>query len=147
MSSLNKVLLIGYLGEDPEVRYTPDGAPVATFSLATGEQWTDKSGQRQEHTEWHAVVAWNKLAEIVQRYTNKGKQVYVEGRLKTREWNDRDGNKRRTTEVIASSIILIGGGRGQQGGERESGGSCGKPALASEPEGPSSGTTDDDIPF
>ena len=101
MSSLNKVMLIGNLGRDPEVRFTPDGSPVATFSLATGEVWTDKSGTRQERTEWHNIVAWNKLADLAKRYLSKGRQVYIEGRIRTREWDDRDGNKRRTTEIIA----------------------------------------------
>ena len=108
MSSLNKVLLIGRLGKDPEIRYTPDGAPVANFSLATSDFWTDKSGTRQERTEWHNIVAWNKLADLSKRYLAKGRQVYIEGRLRTREWDDRDGNKRRTVEVIASQLVLLG---------------------------------------
>ncbi|HYK89546.1 MAG TPA: single-stranded DNA-binding protein [Acidobacteriota bacterium] len=108
MSSLNKVLLIGRLGKDPEIRYTPDGSPVASFSLATSENWTDKSGTRQERTEWHNIVAWSKLAELSKRYLVKGRQVYIEGRIRTREWNDKDGNKRRTTEVIASQMVLLG---------------------------------------
>jgi single-strand DNA-binding protein len=108
MSSLNKVMLIGNLGRDPEVRFTPDGSPVATFSIATGETWTDKSGTRQERTEWHNIVAWNKLADLAKRYLSKGRQVYIEGRIRTREWDDRDGNKRRTTEVIATQMVLLG---------------------------------------
>ena len=108
MSSLNKVMLIGNLGKDPEVRYTPDGSPVASFSLATSENWTDKNGTRQERTEWHNIVAWTKLADLSKRYLSKGRQVYIEGRLRTREWNDKDGNKRRTTEVIATQIVLLG---------------------------------------
>jgi single-strand DNA-binding protein len=108
MSSLNKVMLIGRLGKDPEVRHTPEGTPVATFSLATSDFWVDKSGTRQERTEWHNIVAWNKLAELSRRYLAKGRQVYVEGRIRTREWDDRDGNKRRTTEIIANQILFIG---------------------------------------
>ena len=108
MSSLNKVMLIGNLGRDPEIRYTPDGSPVANFSLATSENWTDKSGSRQEHTEWHTIVAWNRLADLCKKYLSKGRQVYVEGRIRTREWNDREGNKRRTTEVIATQMVLLG---------------------------------------
>ncbi len=108
MSSLNKVMLIGRLGKDPEIRYTPDGSPVATFSLATSENWTDKSGTRQDRTEWHNIVAWSKLAELSKRFLVKGRQIYVEGRIRTREWNDKDGNKRRTTEVIASQMVLLG---------------------------------------
>ena len=97
MSSLNKVMLIGRLGKDPEIRYTPDGSPVANFSLATSENFTDKSGTRQERTEWHNIVAWSKLAELSKRYLAKGRQVYIEGRIRTREWNDKDGIKRRTS--------------------------------------------------
>lgn len=108
MSSLNKILLIGNLGRDPEIRYTPEGTPVANFSIATSENWTDKSGTRQEHTEWHNIVAWNRLADLCQKYLTKGRQVYIEGRVRTREWNDRDGNKRRTTEVIATQMVLLG---------------------------------------
>lgn len=108
MSSLNKIMLIGHLGKDPEIRYTSDQSPVATFSLATSESWTDKNGSRQEHTEWHTIVAWNRLADLSKRFLSKGRQVYVEGRIRSREWNDRDGNKRRTTEVIATQIVLLG---------------------------------------
>src|SRR5512136_690123 len=108
MSSLNKILLIGHLGRDPEIRSTPDGTPVATFGLATSENWTDKSGGRQEHTEWHNIVAWNRLADLAKKYLTKGRQVYVEGRIRSREWTDRDGNKRRTTEIIATQMVLLG---------------------------------------
>ena len=108
MSSLNKVLLIGRLGKDPEIRYTTDGSPVANFSLATSDFWTDKGGTRQERTEWHNIVAWTKLADLSKRYLVKGRQVYIEGRLRTREWDDRDGNKRRTVEIIASQLVLLG---------------------------------------
>ena len=106
MSSLNKAILIGHLGRDPEIRYTPDGSPVASFSMATSESWTDKNGTRQEHTEWHNIVAWNRLADLSKRFLSKGRQVYIEGRIRTREWNDREGNKRRTTEIIASQMVL-----------------------------------------
>ncbi len=147
MSSLNKVLLIGNLGRDPEVRFTPDGSPVATFSIATGEVWTDKSGTRQERTEWHNIVAWNKLADLAKRYLSKGRQVYIEGRIRTREWDDRDGNKRRTTEIIATQMVLLGS-RPQSG----EGGSVPEPVQKSAPadagQGPGdTGITDDDIPF
>ena len=108
MSSLNKILLIGNLGRDPEIRYTSDGTPVATFSLATSETWTDKSGSRLEHTEWHTIVAWSRLADLSKRYLTKGRQVYVEGRIRSRDWTDRDGNKRRSTEVIATQMVLLG---------------------------------------
>jgi single-strand DNA-binding protein len=108
MASLNKVMLIGNLGRDPEVRFTPDGSPVASFSIATSEAWTDKNGTRQERTEWHNIVAWNKLADLAKRYLTKGRPVYVEGRIRTREWDDRDGNKRRTTEIVATQMVLLG---------------------------------------
>ena len=150
MSSLNKVKLIGRLGKDPEVRYTPDGAPVANFSLATSEFWTDKSGTRQERTEWHNIVAWNKLADLSKRYLAKGRQVYVEGRLRTREWDDKDGNKRRTTEIVANQMVLLGSRpEGMEAGPAP----IQRSAPSAEP-GPSSAPgmadveiTDDDIPF
>jgi single-strand DNA-binding protein len=147
MSSLNKILLIGNLGKDPEIRYTPDGSPVATFSLATSESWTDKNGSKQEHTEWHTIIAWNRLADLSKRFLSKGRQVYIEGRLRSREWNDRDGNKRRTTEVIASQMVLLGSrsqtaDAGVQPMETAS-------RTAPEPETGfgDAGITDSDIPF
>jgi single-strand DNA-binding protein len=147
MSSLNKAMLIGNLGRDPEIRFTPDGSPVATFSLATGEVWTDKSGTRQERTEWHNIVAWNKLADLAKRYLTKGRQVYIEGRIRTREWDDREGNKRRTTEIIATQMVLLGSR--QQGSETAA--APPQPVQRSTPEmeqGPGdAGITDDDIPF
>jgi single-strand DNA-binding protein len=116
--SVNKVILIGHLGADPEVRYTPSGTPVANFRIATGESWTDKQGQRQERTEWHRIVAWNKTAELVGEYLSKGRQVYIEGRLQTRQWDDRDGNKRYTTEIVANQVTFLGG-RGERGRDRD----------------------------
>ncbi len=108
MSGINKVILIGNLGADPEVRYTPGGKAVANFRIATSEQWTDKDGQKQDRTEWHRVVAWGRLGEICGEYLFKGKQVYIEGKLQTRGWEDRDGNKRYTTEVIAQTMQMLG---------------------------------------
>lgn len=108
MSSLNKVLLIGRLGKDPDIRYTPDGSPVASFSLATSENWTDKSGTRQERTEWHNIVAWNKLAEICGEYLTKGKQVYIEGSIRSRQYEDQAGNKRTSYEIVARSMQMLG---------------------------------------
>jgi len=146
MSSLNKVLLIGNLGKDPELRYTPDGSQVATFSLATSENWTDKNGTRQERTEWHNIVAWTKLAEISKRYLAKGRQVYIEGRIRTREWNDKDGNKRRTTEIVATQMVLLG--CRAQG--MESNAMTPSPVQRGPEAEPSLGEapiTDDDIPF
>lgn len=107
--SVNKVILLGRLGQDPELKYTPGGAPVCNFSLATTEAWTDKSGQKQEKTEWHRVVVWGKLAELCNQYLSKGRQAFLEGRLQTRSWDDKDGNKRYTTEILASTVQFIGG--------------------------------------
>jgi single-strand DNA-binding protein len=146
MSSLNKVMLIGRLGKDPEIRYTPDGSPVANFSLATSENFTDKSGTRQERTEWHNVVAWSKLAELCKRYLTKGRQVYIEGRIRTREWNDKDGIKRRTSEVIASQMVLLGS-RSQESEGFGPSEPVQRGVVESEPPAGDIGITDDDIPF
>jgi single-strand DNA-binding protein len=146
-SSLNKALLIGHLGKDPEIRVTAEGSPVAHFSLATNEFWVDKSGTRQERTEWHNIVAWNKLADIAKRYLTKGRQVYIEGRIRTREWDDREGNKRRTTEIVASTLVLLGSrGEGQEVAAAPVAAvqrtvAEGEPVLAD------AAITDDDIPF
>jgi len=148
MASLNKIMLIGNLGRDPEVRYTQDGSPVANFSLATTDSYTDKGGTRQERTEWHNIVAWKRLAELAKRYLTKGRQVYVEGRIRTREWTDRDGNKRRTTEVIASQMVLLGS-RGEIPGESaQVAQAAPAPAFGdAEPTLEEGGITDDDLPF
>jgi single-strand DNA-binding protein len=108
MASVNKVILVGNLGADPELRYTPAGTPVATFNVATHEQWTNKSGEKGERTEWHRIVAWARLGEICGEYLHKGKQVYIEGRLQTRAWEDREGNKRYTTEIVAQTMQMLG---------------------------------------
>ncbi|MBI2368997.1 MAG: single-stranded DNA-binding protein [Deltaproteobacteria bacterium] len=108
MASVNKVILIGRLGADPEVRYTSSGTAVANFNLATNETWVNKNGERQERTEWHRIVAWGKLGEICREHLAKGKQVYIEGRLQTRSWDDRDGNKRHTTEIVATNMVMLG---------------------------------------
>lgn len=108
-SGVNKVILIGRLGNDPEVRYTSNGGAVANFNLATNESWTDKAGAKQERTEWHRVVVWGKLGELCGQYLSKGRQAFVEGRLQTREWNDKEGHKRYTTEVVAQNIQFLGG--------------------------------------
>lgn len=110
--SLNKVLLIGNLTRDPELRYTPQGTAVCTFGLATNRSWTTEDNQKHEDTEFHNIVCWNRLAEIVAEYLNKGKQVYVEGRLSTREWEGQDGVKRRTTEIVANEVIFLGSAGG-----------------------------------
>ncbi len=106
---VNKVILIGRLGADPEIRYTPSGAEVANFRIATNETWTNKNGEKEERVEWHRIIAWRALAKICGEYLNKGKLVYVEGRLRTRTWEDRDGNKRTTTEIEATDMKMLGG--------------------------------------
>src|SRR4051812_49984296 len=153
MGSVNKVILVGNLGRDAELRYTPGGAAVATLNLATTEVWNDKGGQRQEKTEWHRIVLWGKQAESLQEYLTKGKQIYVEGRLQTRQWDDKDGNKRYTTEIRGDRIVLLsggGGGGGMGGGGRSSNrGGGGGSAPPDDPMGGEMGAelTDDDIPF
>jgi single-strand DNA-binding protein len=147
MSSLNKVMLIGRLGKDPEVRHTPEGTPVATFSLATSDFWVDKSGTRQERTEWHNIVAWNKLAELSRRYLAKGRQVYVEGKIRTREWDDKDGNKRRTTEIIANQILFVGARPEQAEAGPTATPVTQRGAQPAEEVTPETEITDDDIPF
>ena len=105
---INKVILIGRLGADPEIRYTPSGAEVANFRIATSEVWTNKEGGKEERTEWHRIVAWRGLAKICGEYLSKGKLVYIEGRLRTRSWEDREGNKRSTTEIEATEMKMLG---------------------------------------
>lgn len=162
MGSLNCVHLIGNLGRDAELRYTPGGTPVSTLNMATTETWTDKAGQRQEQTEWHRVTVWSKMAESLDAYLKKGKQIYVQGRLQTRKWQDKDGNDRWTTEIKADRIQLLGGARsdGEGGGggrrrqrdttpEQDGGAQPGyEDGGAQQPAGePVSELTDDDIPF
>ena len=147
MGSVNKVILVGNLGRDAELRYTPGGAAVATLNLATTEVWNDKSGQKQEKTEWHRVVLWGKQAESLQEYLTKGKQIYVEGRLQTRQWDDKDGNKRYTTEIRGDSVVLLGGGGGGRGQTSRGGTSDERGGPPPGPEGPSEPLTDADIPL
>ena len=148
MGSVNKVILVGNLGRDAELRYTPGGSPVATLNLATTEVWNDKAGQRQEKTEWHRVVLWGKTAESLSEYLIKGKQLYVEGRLQTRQWDDKDGNKRYTTEIRGDRIVLLGGGGGggRQAVRAGAGAAVGAPMDEHMGE-PVSELSDDDIPF
>ena len=147
MGSVNKVILVGNLGRDAELRYTPGGAAVATLNLATTEVWNDKQGQRQEKTEWHRIVLWGKQAESLQEYLTKGKQIFVEGRLQTRQWDDKDGNKRYTTEIKADRITLLGGGGGRSGGVDRDRVGAPPPGGGSVDEPPMDPITDDDIPF
>lgn len=145
MASVNKVILIGNLGRDPELRYTKGGQAVANFSLATSDSFTNREGGREERTEWHRIVAWAKTAELCAKYLNKGRTVYIEGQLRTRDWEDKDGNKRQTTEVHAQTVQFLGapGGRGEGGGGPRGG--AGGSGEGSGPEEPPVG--DDNIPF
>jgi single-strand DNA-binding protein len=123
MASVNKVILIGNLGKDPEVRYLPSGSAICNITLATSRQWKDKtSGERQEETEWHRVALFDRLAEIAGEYLKKGRPVYIEGRLKTRKWTDKEGQERYTTEIIADQMQLLGGREGGIGGTGGAGG-------------------------
>ncbi len=141
MGTVNKVILVGNLGKDAELKRTPGGSAVTTLSLATTDVYTDRDGQRQEKTEWHRVVVWGKTAESLSEYLVKGKQIYVEGRLQTRSWDDKDGNKRYTTEIRSDRIVLLGGGGGRGPRvEREETGTT-------EPSREPVELTDDDIPF
>lgn len=156
MGSVNKAIIIGNLGKDPEVRYTPSGQPVANFTVATNERYTDKAGQAQERTEWHRIVVWGKSAEHCGQYLKKGRAVYVEGRLQTREWTDKEGKKNYTTEIVAApvgGVVFLGsrdgGGRGDDFAP--------PPATDFEPAAPASGPGptgptgrgggDEEIPF
>jgi single-strand DNA-binding protein len=137
---VNKVILIGNLGSDPETRTTPSGTKVATFNLATNEGWTGKDGTRQERTEWHRIVAWGKLADICEQYLRKGRQVYIEGRLTTRSWEDKQGGQRKTTEIVAQTMQMLGG---RAPGEAEAAEETEAPEFAAE----TVKVDDDDLPF
>ena len=143
MAGINKVILIGNLGRDPELRHTTSGTPVANFTMATTERWTDPSGERQERTEWHKIVVWAKQAEIVNEYLRKGKQVYVEGSLQTREWTDRDGNKRYTTEVKARTVQMLGRASDRPMETED----APAPTATSVAEGRDASYEEDDVPF
>lgn len=150
MGSVNKVILVGNLGRDAELRYTPGGAAVAKFSIATTEMWNDKSGQRQERTEWHTIDLWGKQAETLSEYLVKGKQVYIEGRLQTDEYTDKEGVKRKSTKVRCDRVVLLGGGGGGARAPQRAAAGAGAGAGSEhmEPMGePVTELTDDDIPF
>jgi single-strand DNA-binding protein len=148
MASVNKVIIVGNVGRDPELRYTQSGQPVASFSIATNERFKDKDGNWKDRTEWHRIVAWARLAEICGEYLRKGSQVYVEGRIQTRDWEDKEGNKRQTTEIIALGMQMLGR-RGEGGGPSMSddGNQTRGGGGGSEDMPPSSGGADDEIPF
>ena len=151
MASVNKVILIGNLGKDPELRYTKEGMAFARFSLATNERWRDKQGNSQERTEWHRIVVWDRQAENCAQYLQKGRSAYIEGRLQTQEWEDKEGNKRKTTEGVAQQVTFLGG-RGDGVG-RSGGGSPPTPGTADSPaarpaDSPAASPAGgDDIPF
>ncbi|MBG95091.1 MAG: single-stranded DNA-binding protein [Chloroflexi bacterium] len=137
MAGVNKAILIGNLGRDPELRYTQNGQAVVNFTLATSEKWSDRSGEKKERTEWHRIVAWGKTGELCAQYLSKGRAVYVEGRIQTRDWEDKEGNKRKTTEINASQVTFLGQ---QNGGQSSS--SVSSSDTPARPE-----FDDDDIPF
>jgi len=143
MASVNKVILVGNLGRDPELRYTQSGQAVANFTVATTERFSTRDGDRQERTEWHRIVTWGKTAELCAQYLSKGRSVYLEGRLQTREWEDKEGQKRRTTEITAQTVQFLGG-RGSQGGGGGGGGASSGPSGGFDDQGP---PPSDDIPF
>lgn len=148
MGSVNKAILVGNLGRDAEMRFTAGGTPVATVNMATTERFTDRDGNKKEDTQWHRVVIWGKTAESLHEYLTKGKSIYVEGKIQTRKWTDKDGHEKYTTEIKADRVVLLGGGGGDRGGGRSSrpqyegsdqgGGDSGAPVDAPH---------DDDIPF
>ena len=145
--SVNKVILVGRLGRDPELKYTASGTPFCRFSMATDESWTDKgSGERQERTEWHNIVTWDRLAEICNQYLTKGRLVYIEGSLQTHEWDDKEGNKRKTTEIRARDMVLLSSPEGAGGGQRRAPSDVPATAGVTAVSGAST-ITDDDIPF
>jgi len=152
MASVNKVIIIGNLGRDPETRYMPDGGAITNISVATTDKWKDKSGEMQEKTEWHRVAFFGKLAEIAGEYLKKGSQVYVEGRLQTRKWQDKDGADKYTTEVVANVMQMLGSRQGMGGGDRDAGGE--RPSAGAKPKaqpaakpGGKFDDFEDDIPF
>jgi len=152
--TVNKVILVGRLGKDPELKYTPSGAPVAKFSLATDESFKDKTGEKQEHTEWHNIVAWNKLAEVCGEYLTKGKLVYIEGTIRSRQWQDQSGNKRTSYEIIANYMQMLGskaeserGGMSRPAPVPDRPAPSPPPTPADSPPSSESDITDEDIPF
>jgi single-strand DNA-binding protein len=146
-AGVNKVILIGNLGRDPELRYTQSGQAVANFTLATTETWNKKEGGREERTEWHRIVAWGRTAELCAQYLSKGRTVYIEGRLQTREWENREGQKQKTTEVVAVSVQFLGGPRGSGANANQGGGAGGSFDSGPSDPGDDSPPPGDDIPF
>ena len=157
MASVNKVIIVGNLGKDPEVRYAPSGSAICNVTIATSRQWKDKtSGEKQEETEWHRVVFYDRLAEIAGEYLKKGRPVYVEGRLKTRKWTDKEGVEKYTTEIVAAEMQLLGSREGTGGGDDAGAGqrsapasrpAAGRPAATAQKSSTGFDDMDDDIPF
>ncbi len=142
MSGVNKVILVGNLGSDPELRHTPSGTPVANFRIATNEFFTNRNGERDQRTEWHRIVAFGRLAEICGQYLKKGRQVYIEGRLRTREWEDQSGNRRFTTEITANQMVMLG-----RAGEVDYSYEEAQPSPPDDVQAPVATEEDDDLPF
>jgi len=150
MQGINKAIIVGTLGKDPEVRYSGDGKAIANISVATSEKWKDKnSGQQQEKTEWHRVCAFDRLAEIMGEYLTKGSQVYIDGKIQTRKWQDNDGNDRYSTEIVANQMQMLGGGNKQQsqGQQQQQGGQQQAQQSGGQTQGGAFNDFDDDIPF
>jgi single-strand DNA-binding protein len=151
MAGINKVILVGNLGRDPELRHTPQGQAVANFTLATSESWQDRNGQKQERTEWHRIVVWGKLAELCSKYLSKGRKAYIEGKLQTRAWDDKEGQKRYTTEIIANTVQFLDSAAGANAGAGASRGGQEEDPFGPPPDfsgdSPSSPSQSDDIPF
>ncbi len=147
--SINKVILIGRVGRDPEIKYTPNGSPVAKFSLATDESYKDRNGEQQRRTEWHNIVAWSKLAEICGEYLTKGKQIYIEGSIRSRQWEDQSGNKRTSYEIVARTMQMLGSrADSERGASAPASQERASQERATPPPPPSDDAiTDDDIPF
>ena len=149
MGSVNKAILVGNLGRDAEMRFTAGGTPVATVSIATTERFTDRDGQKREDTQWHRIVIWGKTAESLHEYLTKGKQIYVEGRIQTREWTDKEGKQNKTTEIRADRIVLLGSGGGGEARARAPRERYAEPGSEAAPPdaAPVDAPHDDDIPF
>ncbi len=143
--SVNKVILIGRLGQDPELKYTPGGRPVASFTLATNERWTTQDGQKQEKTTWHKIVAWGKQAEVINEYCRKGKQIYIEGRIDNRSYDDKEGNKRYISEVIIQNFQFLGSRDDTGGHDRPASAPSQAGGVSAPPDG--APPEDDDLPF
>lgn len=141
-NSVNKAILVGRLGKDPEVKYTQGGTPVAKFTLATSEVWKDQNGEKQERTEWHNIVAWTRLAEICGQYLTKGSRVYIEGRIQTRSWEDKEGKKHYITEIRADNLVMLSGKSEEARSEKSAAAAASSDGGSTDPE-----ITDDDIPF